>query len=140
MTELVDEAPAWDSSASFGTCTSPPLRTCQWRRASTEPCECHRRDVELTERIKEIHTASGGNYGSLHVYVVLKCEGLAVGRKRVERLISEADIAGGVSPSRKGLARRDPKATLAPGLVQRDFHSARAESAAGHRPDGDHHR
>ena len=43
-----------------------------------------------------------------------------MGRKRVERLMREADIAG-VSPRRKGFTRRDPKATLAPDLVQRDF-------------------
>ncbi|MEV0186259.1 DDE-type integrase/transposase/recombinase [Streptomyces sp. NPDC050625] len=32
----------------------------------------------------------------------------------------EADIAG-ISPRRKGFTRRDPKATLAPDLVERDF-------------------
>ncbi|MFD3373855.1 MULTISPECIES: IS3 family transposase [unclassified Streptomyces] len=77
---------------------------CQWRRASTEPRQWRRRDVELTERIKEIHTASGGIYASLRVHAVLKCEGLAVGRKRVERLISEADIAGGARAAKASRA------------------------------------
>ncbi|MFE7517845.1 IS3 family transposase [Streptomyces halstedii] len=74
----------------------------------------------MTERIKEIHAESGGNYGSPRVHAVLKREGTRVGRKRVERLMREADIAG-VSPRRKGFTRRDPKAALAPDLVERDF-------------------
>lgn len=43
-----------------------------------------------------------------------------MGRKRVERLMREADIAG-ISPRRKGFTRRDPRAGLAPDLVNRDF-------------------
>ncbi|GAA3484791.1 hypothetical protein GCM10018966_093230 [Streptomyces yanii] len=43
-----------------------------------------------------------------------------VGRKRIERLMREADIAG-ISPRRKGFTRRDTGATLAPDLVERDF-------------------
>jgi transposase InsO family protein len=54
------------------------------------------------------------------VHAVLKREGVHVGRKRVERLMREAEIAG-ISPRRGGFTRRDPKATLAPDLVERDF-------------------
>lgn len=54
------------------------------------------------------------------MHALLKREGVHVGRKRVERLMREADIAG-VSPRRKGFTRRDPKATSAPDLVERDF-------------------
>lgn len=92
----------------------------RWRRAEKEPCERRRRDVELAERIKEIHAESGGNYGSPRVHAVLRREGKRVGRKRVERLMREADIVG-ISPRRKGFTRRDPKAGLAPDLVNRDF-------------------
>ncbi|MGX1885776.1 IS3 family transposase [Streptomyces sp. NPDC055287] len=79
---------------------------------------------EITEQIKEIHADSGGIYHSPRVHAVLKREGVHVGRKRVERLMREADLAG-ISPRRKGFTRRDPEATLAPDLVQRDF-TARA--------------
>lgn len=92
----------------------------RWRRREKEPCERQRRDAELTEKIRKIHSDSGGIYGSPRVHAVLKREGAHVGRKRVERLMREADLAG-VSPRRKGFTRRDPKATLAPDLVQRDF-------------------
>ncbi|MEN8649083.1 IS3 family transposase [Streptomyces sp. 21So2-11] len=94
----------------------------RWRRQEKEPCERRRRDAELTTKIEEIHADSGGIYGSPRVHAVLKREGVAIGRKRVERLMREADLAG-LSPRRtgKGFTRRDPTATLAPDLVQRDF-------------------
>ncbi|MFZ3475698.1 IS3 family transposase [Streptomyces sp. 4.24] len=92
----------------------------RWRHAEKEPCQQRRQDAELTERITRIHTESGGIYGSPRVHAVLKREGVHVGRKRVERLMREADLAG-VSPRRTGFTRRDPKATLAPDLVERDF-------------------
>ncbi|MGW3654063.1 transposase [Streptomyces sp. NPDC000878] len=47
-----------------------------------------RRDVELTEQIKEIHAESGGIYGSPRVHAV-KREDVHVGRKRVERLMHD---------------------------------------------------
>ncbi|WP_313904941.1 DDE-type integrase/transposase/recombinase [Streptomyces sp. IB201691-2A2] len=64
--------------------------------------------------------ARAGSTARRNVHAVLKREGVHVGRKRVERLMREADLAG-VSPRRKGFTRRDPKATLAPDLVRRDF-------------------
>ncbi|WP_406500040.1 IS3 family transposase [Streptomyces sp. NBC_00846] len=94
----------------------------RWRRAEQKPCEHRRRDAELTEHITQIHTDSGGIYGSPRVHAVLKREGVHTGRKRVERLMREAGLHG-ISPRRhgKGFTRRDPQATLAPDLVQRDF-------------------
>ncbi|GAA2985529.1 IS3 family transposase [Streptomyces fulvorobeus] len=96
----------------------------RWRRAEKEPCERRRRDVELTGQIKEVHAESGGIYGSPRVHAMLKREGVHVGRKRVERLMREAGLAG-LSPRRKGFTRRDPKSTLAPDLVNRDFTAQR---------------
>ncbi|MET9469651.1 IS3 family transposase [Streptomyces sp. NPDC006544] len=93
----------------------------RWRRAESEPCERRRRDVELTDRIRKVHDESGGIYGSPRVHAVLKREDVNVGRKRVERLMRQAGLAG-ISPRRgKGFTRRDPDAELAPDLVERDF-------------------
>ncbi|WP_327280710.1 IS3 family transposase [Streptomyces sp. NBC_01205] len=93
----------------------------RWRQAETEPCERHRRDAELTSKIRQVHDESGGIYGSPRVHAVLKREGTRVGRKRVERLMRQAGLAG-ISPRRsKSFTRRDPDADLAPDLVQRDF-------------------
>ncbi|MGW4903844.1 IS3 family transposase [Streptomyces albidoflavus] len=120
MTALVDENPRLGVECVLRELHIPSSTYYRWRRAEKEPCERRRRDVELTERIKEIHEESGGNYGSPRVHATLRREGTQVGRKRVERLMREADIAG-VSPRRKGFTRRDPKATLAPDLVNRNF-------------------
>jgi transposase InsO family protein len=80
-----------------------------------------RQDTELTGQIRPIHQDSGGIYGSPRIHAVLKREGVHVGRKRVERLMRQAGLAG-ISPRRsKGFTRRDPDAELAPDLVQRDF-------------------
>ncbi|MEU1274012.1 IS3 family transposase [Streptomyces sp. NPDC005799] len=120
MTALVDEYPRLGVECVLRELHIPSSTYYRWRRTEKEPCERRRRDVELTERIKEIHAESGGNYGSPRVHAVLRREGTRVGRKRVERLMREADIAG-VSPRRKSFTRRDPKAALAPDLVNGDF-------------------
>ncbi|MDX3310838.1 IS3 family transposase [Streptomyces sp. NPDC054884] len=120
MTALVDEHPRLGVECVLRELHIASSAYYRWRRAEKEPCERRCRDVELTERFKEIHTESGGNYGSPRVHAVLKREGVHVGRKRVERLMREADIAG-ISPRQKGFTRRDPKASLAPDLVNRDF-------------------
>ncbi|WP_406129477.1 IS3 family transposase [Streptomyces sp. NBC_00989] len=120
MTALLDEHPRLGVECVLRELHIASSTYYRWRRAEREPCERVRRDTELTERIKEIHADSGGIYGSPRVHAALKREDVHVGRKRVERLMREADLAG-VSPRKKGFTRRDPKATLAPDLVNRDF-------------------
>ncbi|MGY3676963.1 IS3 family transposase [Streptomyces sp. TE33382] len=124
MTALLDEHPHLGVECVLRELSIASSTYYRWRRAEKEPCERRRRDVELTEQIKEIHTGSGGIYGSPRVHAILKREGVHVGRKRVERLMREVDLAG-LSPRRKGFTRRDPKATLAPDLVSRDFTAER---------------
>jgi putative transposase len=51
-----------------------------------------REDRLLTAKIKRIYTASRGIYGSPRVFHALRKEGVFVGRKRVERLMREADL------------------------------------------------
>jgi putative transposase len=120
VTALLDEHPHLGVEPVLRELHIPSSTYYRWRRAEREPCERVCRNAELSERIRQIHADSGGNYGSPRVHAVLKREGTRVGRKRVERLMREADIAG-VSPRRKKFTRRDPKATLAPDLVNRDF-------------------
>ncbi|OEJ36717.1 IS3 family transposase [Streptomyces agglomeratus] len=120
MTALLDEHPHLGVEPVLRELHIASSTYYRWRRQEQEPCERRRRDAELTEQIQRIHADSGGIYGSPRVHAVLRREGVHVGRKRVERLMREADLAG-VSPRRKGFTRRDPKATLAPDLVNRDF-------------------
>ncbi|MFJ9382115.1 IS3 family transposase [Streptomyces sp. NPDC101455] len=120
MTALLDEHPRLGVECVLRELHISSSTYYRWRRREKEPCEHRRRDTELTERIRKIHADSGGIYGSPRVHAVLKREDIHVGRKRVERLMREADLAG-ISPRRKGFTRRDPTATLAPDLVNRDF-------------------
>ncbi|MGW8684594.1 IS3 family transposase [Streptomyces sp. NPDC055817] len=113
MTTLLDEHPRLGVEPVLRELSVPSSTYYRWRRAEQEPCELRRRDIELTEQIKEIHAESGGISGSPRVHAVLKREGVHVGRKRVERLMREADIAS-ISPRRKGFTRRDPRQSLTP--------------------------
>jgi putative transposase len=121
VTALVDEHPHLGVEPVLRELNVPTSTYYRWRQAEKEPCERRRVDAELTGRIRQVHEDSGGIYGSPRVHAVLRRNGVHVGRKRVERLMREANLAG-ISPRRsKGFTRRDPAADLAPDLVQRDF-------------------
>jgi putative transposase len=80
-----------------------------------------RTDVDLTERIAAFHKRSHGTYGALRIHADLAEAGVSVGRKRVERLMRAAGIAG---VSRRRFARttiRDDRVRPAADLVDRDF-------------------
>jgi transposase InsO family protein len=85
------------------------------------------RDIEetwLTEQIERIHTESDGTYGSPKVHAQLRRQGIRVSRKRVERLMRQAGLQGAfMRKRRRSSTRRDPKATPAPDLVNRNFHA-----------------
>jgi len=78
-------------------------------------------DAELTVRIKAIHQASRETYGAPRVHAELADEGIQMGRKRVERLMRAAGIAG---VSRRKAARttfRNERVRPACDLVNRNF-------------------
>ena len=79
-------------------------------------------DAVLTERIRLIHAASDGNYGSPNIHAELREDGTRVGRKRVARLMRNACIRG-VSRRRAFVVttKRDPERRPAPDLVNRQF-------------------
>lgn len=80
-------------------------------------------DAELTDRIAAIHKASRETYGAPRIHAELVHEGIRVGRKRVERLMKAAGLAG---VSRRKGARttfRDERIRPASDLVDRNFHA-----------------
>ena len=79
-------------------------------------------DQALTEQIQEIHARSRGTYGAPRVHAELRLGlDVHVGRKRVARLMRAAGLQGCHRRRGRGLTRRDPQATPAPDLVQRNF-------------------
>ncbi|HVV51181.1 MAG TPA: IS3 family transposase [Polyangia bacterium] len=84
-------------------------------------------DRKLCERIRQIYAETEEIYGAPRIHSELKLgDGIAVGKKRVARLMRQLGIRG--ADGRRGRVRttvRDPKRDSAPDLVDRDF--ARAE-------------
>ena len=93
-----------------------------WR--SRPPSTRAQADAVLRERVQAIHAASHATYGAPRVHAELAAEGVAVGRKRVARLMRAARLTG-VS-RRKGPAttQRAERMRPAPDLVERCFTAA----------------
>ena len=91
-----------------------------WLRRS--PSRRAQADVELTERIKAIHTKSRGIYGAPRVHAELyRKHQIRCSRKRVARLMREAGLVGVDRRRKWGSTRRDPARPSYSDLVQRSF-------------------
>jgi putative transposase len=90
-----------------------------------EPSARAKVDEALTAKIQAIHDESKQTYGSPRIHKDLVEDGVAIGRKRVARLMKAARIVG-VS-RRRGFrtTRRDRDARPAPDLVSRQFTASR---------------
>lgn len=65
-----------------------------WGWCKRPPSDRELSDAWLTERIRAIHAASSGRYGSPRVHAVLRRQGIRVGEKRVARLMALAGLQG----------------------------------------------
>jgi putative transposase len=63
-----------------------------WQRRA--PSERAKKDRRLKERIREVHAASGGSYGSPRVHAAMRREERGLGRRRIARLMQEEGIWG----------------------------------------------
>jgi hypothetical protein len=88
---------------------------------SRPPSMRSRQDAALTARIREIHQRSRQTYGSPRVHAELRALGTRCGRKRVERLMRQAELRGCTRGRGKGTTRRSKRAAPAEDLVKRDF-------------------
>lgn len=79
------------------------------------------RDVELSSRIRVIHAHSRGTYGAPRVHAELAADKIAVGGKRVARLMRAAHLQGASRRKWVNTTRRNPDARPAPDLVKRAF-------------------
>jgi putative transposase len=79
-------------------------------------------DAILTNKIFDIHRASRRSYGSPRIHAELRLgEDIRCSRKRVERLMAQAGVAGIYRRKAHGCTRRDLAATPAEDLVNRQF-------------------
>jgi putative transposase len=79
-------------------------------------------DALLGNRIREIHARSRGIYGAPRIHAELRLGlDIRVGRKRVGRLMREHRLQGVHRRRRHATTRRDPEASPAPDLVERNF-------------------
>ena len=79
---------------------------------SRSPSARRQADRELRDRIVDIHSRSRGTYGAPRVHAELAAEGVAVGRKRVARLMRQARIEGVPRRRKVATTRRNPKRAL----------------------------
>ena len=82
-------------------------------------------DKELTALICKIHSASRASYGAPRVHAELAASGVRVGRKRVERLMKAAGLAGVSRRRGTRTTIRDDHVRPSADLVDRNFHAGR---------------
>ena len=80
-----------------------------------------RADQALLDQIQAIHERSRGTYGAPRIHAELRAQGVRCGRKRVARLMREANLMGAQRRRYRGTTRQDRQAVPAPDLVRRDF-------------------
>ncbi|MGW2928311.1 IS3 family transposase [Streptomyces fungicidicus] len=80
-----------------------------------------RREDRLLARICEVHSESGGAYGSPRLTAELREKGLRVNEKRIARVMRTFSITGIRLRRRVRTTVPDPAASQVPDLFQRDF-------------------
>jgi len=79
-------------------------------------------DAWLTAQIKDVHERARGVYGSRRVTAELRLgQGIIVSRRRVRRLMRQAEISGLVKVKRGRTTIRVPGVRVADDLVERQF-------------------
>jgi putative transposase len=92
-----------------------------WAWCKRPPSDRELTDAWLSERIRQVHAASKGRYGSPRVHAMLARQGIRIGRKRVERLMRAAGLQGAHRRRRKGCTIGVEGVEPFRDLVGRDF-------------------
>jgi putative transposase len=100
-------------------------RSAYYQWSKQQPSQRAQDDTRLAGSILRIHQESRSTYGSPRVHQQLRREGVACGRKRVARLMSERGLAGRCRRRYRTTTIADPEAgELAPDLLKRAFQPA----------------
>jgi putative transposase len=76
-------------------------------------------DIDLTRKIRTIHASSRKIYGAPRIHVELKADGVAIGKKRVARLMGAAGLVGASRCRSATTTRREPDHRTADGSTTR---------------------
>lgn len=90
-----------------------------WRRRP-EPQRVQR-NRELLEKIRSIHAASNGVYGSPRVHAELLAKGVKVGRHKVAQVMRSARLKGCPKRRYRTTTQRDPGHQIAQNLLRQNF-------------------
>jgi putative transposase len=89
------------------------------------PSAREQEDGKIAERVVEIYRQHKGRYGSPRIHQQLHDEGIHVGRKRVIRLMKQAQLAAHHTTHRVMTTHADPAATPAENVLDRAFEAER---------------
>lgn len=92
-----------------------------------QPSGRDREDAELTTRIRAEHKRSKGRYGAPRIHAELRRQGRRHSRKRVARLMRQADLRGRVPKRWKKTTIPDPAAAARADAIRRDFTTGAAK-------------
>jgi putative transposase len=84
-------------------------------------CQRKREDAQLTEEIRQVFVTHRGRYGSPRIHRELKDQGRSTSRKRVARLMREAEISAKRKQHRVLTTHRDTSHPVVPNLLNREF-------------------
>ena len=90
-----------------------------WRKRPT--CQRKREDAQLTEEIRQEFYTHRGRYGSPRLYVELRDQGRSISRKRVARLMRQAELSAQRKRRRVLTTKRDATHPVAPNVLNREF-------------------
>ncbi|GAA2265438.1 hypothetical protein GCM10010402_21450 [Actinomadura luteofluorescens] len=99
----------------------------RWRGSAPARAARVAGDARLAGRVRGVHAASGGVYGSPRVHAELREAGTMVNRKRGERVMREHGIVGRHQRRRYRTTVPAPAAAAVPDLLRRDFSIGRAD-------------
>jgi transposase InsO family protein len=97
-------------------------------RSRIRPSDRELSDLELLRRIREIHAAGRGTYGSPRVHAQLKRDGVEVGKERVARLMRADGIRGRVRRRFKATTDSKHAEPVAPNVLKRGFTAQTSDS------------
>lgn len=90
-----------------------------WRKRL--PCQRCREDAQLSQEIHQVFERHQGRYGSPRIYRELKDGGRKIARKRVARLMREADMSARRKRRRVLTTKRDTAHPVAANILNREF-------------------